>query len=501
MRNSLFLLMLVVVGVIPPARATTVDTCASVTYRGELSTDFLADGPAPSNAWDTIWPTDPEIDPGAMVFIVNGNSHGPEHYDDLATHLARYGYPVRIVMRNGAGLDVETVRTSVHDTLGQLGFPPDFPVILIGHSVGGGSVVETARLYAGELNIRTVVSIAPNVENVAIGFLGSQVRGYLALYGSQDEDMTGTGGAPREAFAAYDRINIEGTTASWFLRHVTVAPALDKAMVYVYGADHSGFVRDPGQKVGAEHLDYLSIDDQHCIAKAYVAAFLEWQVRGESGYRPMFRGELVPSSVASIVTAEPDYAGNPANSALRMYHQFSPRKRYVIADFSAAPAYTVGADVFASVVYPYNVDPLARHDTMAMMMRWRSNMGQRKLEISVPVNRRNLAAFDQLQLRIGQLRSGDPTTANAAQEPPLMINLVDGQGGSVGRLLNAYGPIPGADRRSGGGRSHSHMNTISIPMSEFDAIDLQDVRYVRFWVMPGTRGEVMIDNIEASYDY
>ena len=494
--------MLIAVGTNFSARATTVDTCATVTYRGELATDFLGIGPHPSDGWDTIRLADPQIVPAAVVFIVNGNSHGPEHYTSLATHLARYGYAVRIVMRNGGALEVDTVRASIPPTLAHLGLSPDFPVVLIGHSMGGGSVIETVRLYSGEFNIRAVVSIAPNVENVLGGFLGSQARAYLALYGSQDEDMTGTSGSPREAFAAYDRVGIETTTASHFSRYFAVsANAMDKAMVYVNGADHSGLVGDDGEKLGAEHFDYLAIGDQFCITKAYVAAFLEWQVRGESGYRPMFRGELVPPSVASIVTAEQDYAGNAAGSALRLHHQFSPRKRYVVADFSSSPTLTVGADVFASVVYPFSVDALARHYTMALMMRWRSNMGQRKLEISVPANRRNLAAFDQLQLRIGQLRSGDPTTANIAQqEPPLVINLVDGQGGSVARLLNAYGHIPGADRKSGG-PGLSHMNTISIPMSEFDTIDLTDVRYIRFWVMPGTRGEVMIDNIEASYDY
>jgi hypothetical protein len=44
------------------------------------------------------------------------------------------------------------------------------------------------------------------------------------------------------------------------------------------------------------------------------------------------------------------------------------------------------------------------------------------------------------------------------------------------------------------------MNTIGIALSEFDAIDLNDVRYVRFYPLPNTRGEVMIDNIEVSHD-
>lgn len=82
-----------------------------------------------------------------------------------------------------------------------------------------------------------------------------------------------------------------------------------------------------------------------------------------------------------------------------------------------------------------------------------------------------------------------------------MMSLVDGQGQAVNRYLNTYGSIPGPDQRSGGGAGHSHMNTIAIPMDDLDSVQLSDVRYVRFWVYPGTRGEVKIDNIEAVYDY
>jgi hypothetical protein len=374
--------------------------------------------------------------------------------------------------------------------------------VLAGHSMGGGSVMEVTRLFSNSYNIDAVVNISPNVTGVQ-GFLGSDAPAYLALYGSQDEDMSGTSGAPREAFMGYDLVNLESTTASNANRFVVITPNMvDKAMVYVRGADHSGFINAEGLIAPTALQDYLSVGDQFCIAKAYITGFLEWRVMGNADYRPMFYGDQTPPSVAQMTTSEPDYFGNPAGAPVRLFHQFSPRKRFVIADFSTTPAMAVGLDVFASVLFPNTDDLLARHFTKALRLAWRANNAFRNVQLTVPTGSRNIAAFDRLQLRIGQIDTGDNLVANTLQqEPPMLLSLVDGQGQVVNVSLNSYGRIPGPDLRTGGFSSHSHMNTISIPMEDLDSIQLSDVRSVRFWVFPGTRGEVMIDNIEAVYDF
>jgi pimeloyl-ACP methyl ester carboxylesterase len=482
------------------------DPCTSVRDRGALTRLKLSGAPGPFGT-DTFYPSaflGNEDDLDAIVFIVNANGAGIDEYRHLAEHLARQNYLVHVIRRPTGALEVASTVNRMDTAFQHFGLPDDFPAVLIGHSRGGGTVMEVTRQHGDAFNVRAVVNIAPNVADTS-GFMGTRAPAYLALYGSQDEDMSGTAGTPREAFAGYDDVNFEGTTASAVNRFLVVTPnRVDKAMVYVRGADHSGFVNHPGMLLGGvnAHFDYLSVPDQFCIAKAYVTGFLSWQLQGVSGYRGMFYGDIVPPSVSSIVTAEPDFFGNPAGQPLQLFHQFSPKKRFVVADFESAPTLAVGAGMIADVIEPNAVDTRARHATQALHVGWMPSQQFRNVQLTVPANRRTLAAFERLQLRIGQISSGIGQIMNIPlQEPQILISLVDGGGQQHTRLLNDYGRIPFADRRQGPSIGHSHMNTIAIPMDDFTGIDLSDVRFVRFWVLPGTQGEVMIDGIEGVYDF
>lgn len=479
------------------------DPCTNVRHRGDM---IQHDFPASSltQYWSLAYPAPYlglEDQLRAAVFIVNANGASEGHYRPLGEHLARQDLLVRIIQRPAADWAVAHVESEIQATLQTYGLPDDFPIVLLGHSMGGGSVLELTRLFANSYNIDAVINLAPNAINTQ-GFLGVDAPAYLALYGSQDEDMQGTTDQPREAFMAYDSVNTEGTTASAFNRWMLItANMVDKAMVYVRGADHSGFIRHEGLIAAIAHQDYLSRDDQFCIGKAYVTAFLDWKLDGQSGYRPMFHGEITPPSVASIVTDEADYFGNPAGEPVQIFHQFSPRKRYVIADFWSTPPMSLGLSMQASTLYPYLDDSHARHYTRALRLAWQSYPAMRALTLSVPSNRRRLSNFDTFQLRIGQIDTDQRAYANPPEtEPLIFLTLVDGDNRSVHRLLNSYGSIPGPDARTNASRGHSHMNTLRIPMDDLDSIDLTDVRQIRFWVYPNTRGEVMIDSIEAVYD-
>ncbi|MCB1628039.1 MAG: hypothetical protein KDI48_09925 [Xanthomonadales bacterium] len=480
------------------------DPCTNVRDRGDLNTtDFPS--ASQTNLWDVAYPNSYAGMLSALrgvIFIVNANGASEGHYRRLGEHLARQDFLVRLIARPGADFATTHVANAMHETFAQFGLPVDFPVVLLGHSKGGGSVLEVTRMYHDAYNIGAVINLAPNAQG-AVGFLGSEAPAYLGLYGSQDEDMQGTSGNPREAFMAYDLINGEWTTASplsrWFVVNNNM---IDKAMVYVRGADHSGFIRHEGLFTSLAYRDYLSRDDQFCIAKAYTTAFLDWKLGGIDDYRAMFYGDIRPPSVAAIHTDAADYFGNPAGQPVEIFHQFSPRKRYVLADFWSTPALTTSFNMQATTLYPFAQDSRARHETRALRLAWQSHPSMRALTIAVPSNRRRLSAFDTLQFRIGQINTGQATSANTDQsEPTLLLSLVDGNGYSVNHFISSYGRIPGHDRRQDGSRGHSHMNTIRIPMADLDSINLADVRQVKFWVFPNSRGEVMIDSIEAVYDY
>lgn len=485
------------------------DPCIDLKETQELSYDFLPNNDPVEN-WNVAYPASlanaaDTLD--GVVFIVNANMTNNENthygvYADIAQHLARQGYLVRTISRPGGGYSTFFVEAKMQETFTAYDLPDDFPVVLIGHSKGGGSVVEVTRLFGSSYEIGAVVSIAPNVENL-MGFMGTDAPAFLALYGSQDEDMTGVGGEPREAFMAYDIINTEASTASPVSPLLVVTPnAVDKAMVYVFGADHSGFVNRHGLMGGKFNgRDYLSIDDQFCIAKSYITGFLNWQLHGVNEYRAMFVGDSVPPSVSGISTAEDDYFGNPAGAPVQIYRQFSAKKRFVIANFWSVANLSLDAHTYASPIYPYEIDTRARHYTQALGLHWEAADGFRSAEIEVPNGQRNIAKFDRLLLRIGQIDSGQAEFANEPQQEPIIsMSLLDGLGHAVNLHLNNYGPIPWPDRRPNRVAGHSHMATISIPLQDFVGIDLSDVRYVRFWMPPDSKGEVMIDNIEVAYD-
>ncbi len=486
-----------------PWPTTLPDPCVSVRDRGQLHSVDLPNA-AQTGFWDLAMPQAFLGNASALrgvIIIVNGNGASEGHYRKIGEHLARQDFLVRLIKRPGGEFAPFDVEQMMQETFEQFALPANFPVVLIGHSKGGGSVLEVTRLFSHKYNIDAVVNIAPNAEG-AVGILGTDTPAYLALYGSQDEEMGGTSGDPREAFMAYDIVNLESTTASPVNRFIVVTPNMvDKAMVYVRGADHSGFVGHEGLIPPFAHQDYLSRNDQLCIGKAYTTAFLDWKLGGISGYREMFRGSITPPSVAAIQTDAPDNFGNPAGQPVSLFHQFSPRKRFVIADFWSVPAISVGADMQASVVFPFIIDARARHETRALRIGWKNGPVARNTTITVPNDRRNLASFDTFQFRIGQIDTGNALFANTdQQEPTMVVTLVDGDGASTHAVINNFGRIPGPDRRSGGSAGHSHMNTVAIPMDALDSIDLSDVRFVRFWAFANTRGEVMVDNIEAVYD-
>jgi hypothetical protein len=480
------------------------DPCTHVRDAGTVFKDYaFTNVGGLAFGWDVAYPqayVGTEDTLRGVVFIVNANGGGIGDYRALGEHLARQNFLVRLIERPSAAFDTAIVEGEMAATFDYFDLPPNFPVVLVGHSKGGGTVLEITRLYDATYNIDAVVSIAPNAEGLT-GFFGSEGAAYLALYGSQDEDMAGTAGDPREGFMAYDEVNTESTTTATNQFVFVTADKLDKAMVYVYGADHSGFINHGGLGGAATGgNDYLTVADQFCMAKAYISGFLDWKLDGASAFRPMFFGEITPPSVAAMLTAEADYAGNAAGQPVQLFHQFSPRLRYVIANFESAPTMAASFNMQAAVVEPNAVDVKARHQTHALRLGWREWPWLRPLSITVPATRRTLASFDSLWLRIGQIDTGNALYANSLPDLEMMITLVDGQGVSVNRWLGDFGHIPGDDARSGGSRGHSHMNTIRIPLSEFAGLDLNDVRTIKFWPLPNTRGEVMIDNIEVSHD-
>jgi len=102
---------------------------------------------------------------------------------------------------------------------------------------------------------------------------------YLVLHGAHDMDVVSFLGARQ-----YARVRFTGE-GDWF-----------KAALYVYGANHGQFNTSWGRKDLFEPLmrvfnlqQLMPAEQQEHIAEVYISAFLNATLRGELGYRPLFR--------------------------------------------------------------------------------------------------------------------------------------------------------------------------------------------------------------------
>ena len=189
---------------------------------------------------------------------------------------------------------------------------------LFGHSRGGDAAVMAAtriakRFPAPLYTVKFVCALAPSdlsgqakadqrlvIEPVEIGDPGLPedvipAPFFAVLYGTQDGDATGTGGARAlggTGFRHYDRAKTE------------------KSMVFLDSIGHNRFntewVKDRGLNDSGTHPDderlLFSEDLHHKLLEEYVVALAKWKLQGDSSDRALFDGtrvnnQGVPASV------------------------------------------------------------------------------------------------------------------------------------------------------------------------------------------------------------
>jgi hypothetical protein len=448
-----------------------------------------------------------------LVLIVNGNNYHWDDYVPLAQHLARNGFIVAIGERpNNSSEDPQFVIDALEAVLASLALPEAAVVNigLIGHSVGGKVVVNGAVLNDADdvgLPIRAVIGLSPHSGDIE-HLDGTDARSYLLVYGSQDEDLTGSSGVPREAFAAYDRSGSEGSTACNVQPCISIAPAFERTLIHAYGMDHAGLIGlDPPSVITDPDTEYVDPDNQLCFTKGYTTAFLRWKLLGGSIYKGMIRGAWRPQSIAAITTILPDGLGNPAGSPLQLFFQISPEQRQVVTHFENGMGAVTGksSGVQTQLVAPgaFSGSPTwVRHDTGVLLVGWPFHNGLQWVRISVPFPARNGSTYTHLSLRIGQLHGppqGYENPVNEDQQVRLVV--LDGDGKVVIRDLSAYGRIPPPDPYTPvPTRAKSIMNTIRVPTHALSGIDRTRVREIYLLFDAQSTGTIIVDSVEWHRD-
>jgi hypothetical protein len=452
-------------------------------------------------------------DNAQVALIVNGNGYSQQDYEDLAEFLARNGF-IAVIAHRPTPLLYPTPAAFVVDalqaTFAELGLDGDTPVALIGHSVGGQVVVNTA-IYNQDTeagyNIQAVVGLAPNAAD--IGHLtGDHTPAYLLIYGSQDEDVEGDAMLPAEAFAAYDLAGMEDSTTCNTPPCLQLYPPFERIMIYIHGAGHAGLINSPGGGCLQDQCDpisaYLSPADQFCIAKGYTNAFLRWKLRGETVNKLTARGDYTPPSIAAITSDAPDYKGNPAGSPLRLAFQVSPVLRRSVENFQDEQfdLFAVSPDVVHQLAgTDEHSDPpnYVRHQTRYLLVGWPNRDEGQHIGLNTPPNVRNTTHFSHLGLRLGQFGGAPFDYENPFDtEQSIQICLGDGRQFSC-EWSHVWGTIPPNDPQPDD-VAHSVMNTISIPLGAFQGIDRSNVEAVLFLLPPDSQGTLMVDSIEWFLD-
>jgi pimeloyl-ACP methyl ester carboxylesterase len=466
-----------------------------------------------------------------VAVIVNGNKMQGDRYLQLVNHLANNRYMVILITRKQTKMADQEQRTDILNAMnavyGHFQIHPSSPLGLIGHSMGGGVVMElskqiTDQSYLYPFSVRAVVTIAPNSKLVYES--GQRVTAYdtpayLGIYGSQDMDMKGTNSS-YVAYEAYDFVGNEISTMNPLV--FNQAGKLFKSMVFVHGADHKGLVGDNMADTSYDaDAQFISTEDQLCVTKAYTLAFLQWHLLGQSLYQDYFKPPYYqPQSLKQITSESSDYMGyvaqsNPAGSPLRLYLQSSPPQKLVVQNFERGDLHSYldyenqsllfkSQDIAAQMFQGQDENKapfFMRNITKKMLIGWENKSHWQHFGFQVPAGHQQASAFTHVSIRLAQLFNSATISNGQYANPPgelqrAYLVLVDGNGKQAFTRLDHWGDIPFNDVRSNGS-SHSGFNTISVPLSAFQRyINTSSITIVGLVFLPNTSGALLVDNLE-----
>lgn len=452
-----------------------------------------------------------------IVIFAHGVNMDHADHEYLMAHLARNGFVTASIENSGdneeRGLQMISYLNAMHAHWSWKARLSD-RVVFMGHSRGGEAAVTAARLLgdtpalgAEAYAVRAVVSIAPTDGGGSSGsdprevLTGDATRGYLAIYGSRDMDVTGSmavGGQNLEpqktAFAIYDRAGSESSSEGF----VILGTHVDKAFVFVHGFGHRVFLDNDAPADGG------TVDGQN-VAKAYCNAFLRWKVLDQTDHRVFFDGSTRPGSLA----------------ALELFQQFSAGTRRTVDNFENGnlAVNALGDDVVPSAagILTFLEDPLheliksSPHATGGVRVTWVDSSWIRwDLPNSSPIGvgpLRDVTDYTHLSFRVAQVYGNTYNTEG--QDQDFNVRLYTSVGYSNKVPVSLHGRIPYPDEfQCGFGSScglnppndfsKSAMNTIRIPLSAFNNVNLSDVRYVYFYfdVPERPSGAITLDSLE-----
>ncbi|QEA39673.1 hypothetical protein FGL86_11730 [Pistricoccus aurantiacus] len=391
---------------------------------------------------------------GAHRSLAPGTSPGTLHYVDsyqgmqyLQDALAELGIVSVSVDANAANLfksaliemrallvisALDTLRALHDDATSLLHDRLDFSRIgLVGHSRGGDAVVRAAKRMATDrpaYRVKFVCSLAPTdfsgeaKQDQRMALERSDCAFYAVLYGTQDNDVSGAGGANAmtgTGFRHYDRART------------------DKAMVFMGGCDHNRFntvwMQDTGDEFGFhpdDVGDLLSEKSHQGLAKEYIGAVARWKLLGDASGKDLLDGQQLNQQGADVSL------------------QWSFGEQVLVIDDMEDPVkprtlHNAGVKVFADAsISGHNLALETNHQTSVLVID--PNIAApvpAALSMDLPASQRDWRDFSELLLRTTALFDlTDASTILQGKTPEFDVLVRDGSNNTV-PLEQGFSPI------------------------------------------------------------
>lgn len=455
-----------------------------------------------------------------LLVFAHGDGFLPDDYDHLGNHLASHGFLVVSTNGNSSGSLVGALDEAMSAGIGANG-----KIALGGHSVGGESAVQAAKTVrdAGTHTVSAVVALAP-ADQYGYHLTADASKGFLVLYGSRDNDVSGDLVVPRAAppatlhgtsISLWDRSGLQNDAANPLTARRNY---LRKHFIYVHQASHGAFSDSSSGFAQVGETPVANPADVRLLTRAYVHAYLRWFLLNDSAQEGFFEGpRYTPDGVEATGLQH-----RRAWMGKRGVIGFVGSRSRVIDDFERPGAWnvsTLGGAVsvnglmtlspgWAAPSYPVGTDPLypCPHDTAVANVILSTGVGGLShVTWAIPAASSDFSPFKHIGFRVALMYS---SMFNDGSSLALDVRLTDTNGVSRTVSTSGYAEIAPPELawyettyNGTGDFTKSQMVMVKLPLSAFakmGGVSLPLVNEVRI-SLPAGEAHFVMDDLELSF--
>lgn len=406
---------------------------------------------------------------------------------------------------------------------------------LIGHSRGGEAVVRAAKdivlLSASQVpvdlrDINAIISLAPtdlwDEENLI------QDVPYFVLYGSKDGDVSGDiDDTILYPFRQNGEVGIVGTGG--FSLYDRAKNQSEKAMTFVYGATHNGFITD--------NHDYSPLFPsleteiiQSKITFAYMNAFFRKHLKQENIWNSVIKGDHIPLSIQKKdiyhqyknmntsqikeiqifdgISSIPSQISTSGGVTIRLT-EFDRRVTSSVTYVDPVSGSTLTTTKPVSGIYPYiyttnNIKRIDKYSPHAKKGLYVDYTAAGEIYFNQITSGLDISNYNFISFRISQVVL--PVTGTYNNLSLIEVSLKDTSNVSNQTKLKKTIPAPDLRGPTKGYLSSgdpdkesitkSALLTVRIPLSEFVSVDLIHIKQVSFIIPSIGSGAFILDDLE-----